>query len=47
MPIVGHRPLAEADRQIPFPNNKGTSVTIPYTKTDIETFIAKNKIANK
>jgi hypothetical protein len=39
MPIVGHRPLSEADRQIPFPNSKATSFTIPYTKTDIETFI--------
>jgi hypothetical protein len=39
MPIVGHRPLSETDRQIPFPNNKATAFTISYTKTDIETFI--------
>jgi len=45
MPIVGHRPLNEMDRQIPFPNNKATSFTIPYTKTDIETFIATNGMA--
>ena len=46
MPIVGHRPLSESDRQIPFPNSKATSFTISYTKTDIETFIATNGIRN-
>lgn len=40
MPIVGHRPLSQTDRQIPFPKNKATAITIPYTKNDIETFIA-------
>jgi hypothetical protein len=42
MPIVGHRPLSERDKQIPFPKKTETSITIPYTKTDIETFIATN-----
>jgi hypothetical protein len=46
MPLIGHRPLNEVDRKIPFPNNKVTSFTIPYTKTDIETFIATNGIGN-
>lgn len=42
MPIVGYRPLSENDKQIPFPKKTVTSITIPYTKTDIETFIAMN-----
>jgi hypothetical protein len=42
MPIVGYRPLSEHDKQIPFPKKTVTSITIPYTKTDIETFIAMN-----
>ena len=46
MPIVGNKPLSEADKQIPFPNNNATSFTIPYTKADIETFIATNGMAN-
>lgn len=36
MPVVGHRPLSEIDKQIPFPKNTETFITIPYTKTDIE-----------
>jgi hypothetical protein len=43
MPIIGHKPLSSQDRQIPFPNKTVTSITIPYTKTDIETFIATNR----
>jgi hypothetical protein len=46
MPIIGHRPLKYCDRQIPFPNNKATSITIPYTKSDIENFIATNGMVN-
>lgn len=40
MPIIGYRPLSENDRQIPFPKTNSTFITIPYTKTDIDTFIA-------
>lgn len=42
MPIIGHKPLSEKDKQIPFPTKKETSITIPYSKIDIETFIATN-----
>jgi Immunity protein 26 len=42
MPIVGHKPLSLKDKLIPFPNKSETSITIPYTKTDIETFISTN-----
>lgn len=42
MPIIGHRPLSKSDKQIPFPKKAETSITIPYTKTDIQTFIATN-----
>jgi len=42
MPLVGHRPLSEKDKTIPFPKNKVTSITIFYTKGDIENFISKN-----
>jgi hypothetical protein len=44
MPIIGFRPLSEVDRQIPFPQKLVTSVTIHYTKTDIETFIATDDL---
>ncbi|HEY5771932.1 MAG TPA: immunity 26/phosphotriesterase HocA family protein [Chitinophagaceae bacterium] len=46
MPIIGHRPLTTKDWQIPFPKERATSLTIPYTKTDIETFIAVNGMEN-
>ena len=42
MPIIGHKPLSEKDKQIPFPKDFVTSVTIHYTKSDIEKFIATN-----
>ena len=42
MPIVGHKPLSLNDKLIPFPEKPETSITIPYTKTDIETFILTN-----
>jgi len=44
MPIVGHRPLSQKDRQILFPKEAATCITIPYTKSDMETFIATNGI---
>jgi hypothetical protein len=40
MPIVGHRPLSANDKQISFPEKRSTFLTIPYSKTDIEMFIA-------
>lgn len=46
MPIVGHKPLSITDKQIPFPGKAVTSITIPYTKTDIETYIATNGTEN-
>ncbi|RYE30990.1 MAG: hypothetical protein EOP48_31690 [Sphingobacteriales bacterium] len=39
MPIIGNIPLSEGDRQIPFPSKKATSLTVPFSKTDIEIFI--------
>jgi hypothetical protein len=42
MPIVGNKPLSEKDRQIPFPKRSETFLTIPYSKADIQTFIATN-----
>jgi Immunity protein 26 len=44
MPILGHRPLSEEDKQIPLPKKESTSITIPYTKTDIITFAASSKM---
>lgn len=46
MPIVGHKPLSITDKHISFPDRAVTSITIPYTKTDIETFIATNGTEN-
>jgi len=46
MPIVGHKPLSLKDKLIPFPDKPETSITIPYTKTDIETFISTNGTEN-
>lgn len=46
MPLVGHSPLTEKDKTIPFPESKVTSVTIFYAKVDIESFISKNIISN-
>jgi hypothetical protein len=42
MPIVGHKPLSEVERQIPFPTNGATAVSIRCSKTDIQSFIATN-----
>lgn len=43
MPTVGHKPLSLKDKLIPFPDRPITSITIPYTKTDIETFISRKE----
>lgn len=42
MPIIGYRALTEKDKRIPLPQTKAIFVKIPYTKTDIDTFIASN-----
>jgi len=42
MPIVGYKSLSLKEKLIPLPEKAITSITIPYTKTDIETFIATN-----
>ena len=42
MPFIGHKALSLKDKLIPFPDKPETSITIPYTKTDIETFISTN-----
>jgi hypothetical protein len=46
MPIVGHKPLSLKEKLIPFPDKPETSITIPYTKTDIEIFISTNGMEN-
>lgn len=46
MPIVGYRPLSLKEKLIPFPEKPATFITIPYTKTDIETFILTNGTEN-
>jgi hypothetical protein len=46
MPFVGHRQLSLNDKLIPFPDKPETSITIPYTKTDIETFVSTNGTGN-
>jgi hypothetical protein len=42
MPIVGNKPLSQKDRLLPFPKESATFITIPYSKTEIETFMAIN-----
>ncbi|MEI6950115.1 immunity 26/phosphotriesterase HocA family protein [Paraflavisolibacter sp. H34] len=42
MPVVGHKPLGDNELRIPYPAETSTAITIPYSKTDIETFIATN-----
>jgi hypothetical protein len=42
MPIVGHKPLGNDELRISFPAETSTAITIPYSKTDIETFITIN-----
>lgn len=39
MPIIGHKPLSEREKQIPFPTNRSTSITLNITKADIEAWI--------
>ncbi len=43
MPIIGHKPLSEMEKQIPFPKNGVTSSTINITKGDIEAVIIDAK----
>jgi Immunity protein 26 len=43
MPIIGHRPLSEKDKQIPLPEKPVTSITINYTKEDIESLMSTNE----
>ena len=40
--IIGHKELSQHDRQIPRPKGNESYITVPYTKTDIQTFIAIN-----
>jgi hypothetical protein len=42
MPIIGFKPLSEIERQIPFPRELVTSLTINCTRKDIDHFIAGN-----
>jgi hypothetical protein len=46
MPIVGHKPLSLKEKLIPLPDKPETSITIPYTTTDIEIFISTNGMEN-
>jgi hypothetical protein len=46
IPIVGHKPLSITDKQIPFPIESVTSITIPYSKTDIDIFMAAKATGN-
>jgi hypothetical protein len=43
MPVIGNLPLSSADKKIPYPSENGTLFTIPYSKSDIQTFMDKNK----
>jgi hypothetical protein len=36
MPIIGHRPLSEKEKEIPFPTKPETSATLNVTKDDLE-----------
>jgi len=42
MPIVGHKALSDQEKKTPLPKERSTYLTIPYSKMDIETFIATN-----
>lgn len=42
MPIIGNLPLSSEDKKIPYPSEDGTLFTIPYSKSDILTFMVKN-----
>jgi hypothetical protein len=42
MPVIGYKPLSERDKAIPFPHRAITSITINYTKEDIQKFIEQN-----
>ncbi len=42
MPVIGHADLSTEERQIQLAQNTSMYLTIPYTKTEIEKFIASN-----
>jgi immunity protein 26 of polymorphic toxin system len=44
MPIIGHKPLSETEKQIPFPNNGVTSATLNVTKRGIETLMNDSRL---
>jgi len=43
MPIIGHRPLTNGEKEIPYPAKAGTSATINITKKELEAFMLDNK----
>lgn len=47
MPIIGNRALNNLELNIPAPTKNETSITITYTKTDIQNFILHNNISIK
>jgi hypothetical protein len=46
MPIIGHKPLSEAEKQIPLPKNEVTFATLNITKGDVEAAAAPPLIEN-
>lgn len=44
MPIIGHKPLSEIEKQIPFPKNGTTSATLNITKRDVEELMSNGKL---
>jgi hypothetical protein len=39
MPIIGHRPLSEREKLIPFPTKGVTSATLNIKKEDLEAWM--------
>jgi hypothetical protein len=37
-PIIGNRPVTQSDFNFAFPLNKSKCLTIPYSKTDIQSY---------
>jgi hypothetical protein len=44
MPIIGHKPLSEIEKQIPFPTNRTTSATLNVTKSDVEELMSNGRL---
>jgi hypothetical protein len=44
MPIIGHRPLSEREKEIPFPTKAVTSATLNITKRDLEALMIDNRL---